>query len=152
MAIMTHEYTLKGGAPYAIVLSFLAGCIELLAGLFNLGNWFQWSVITVTEIKICINLNYFSLGWMMDFISGPVISGFCSAAAIITITSQIKTLLVFTFRGSSFAKVMPGIFEHWREIRPFDTLLGLACVLLLLFLKVLFRKITIRLKLILFFF
>ena len=87
----------------------------------------------------------------MDFISGPVISGFCSAAAIITITSQIKTLLGLTFRGSSFAKVMPGIFEHWREIRPFDTLLGLACVLLLLFLKVLFRKITIRLKLILFF-
>lgn len=38
MAIMTHEYTLKGGAPYAIVLSFLAGCLELLAGLFNLGN------------------------------------------------------------------------------------------------------------------
>lgn len=38
MAIMTHEYTMKGGAPYAIVLSFLAGCIELLAGLFNLGD------------------------------------------------------------------------------------------------------------------
>jgi len=96
--------------------------------------------MTTTEIKICINLNLFSLGWMMDFISGPVISAFCSAAAIITITSQIKTLLGLTFRGSSFAKVMPGIFEHWREIRPFDTLLGLACVLLLLFLKVLFRK------------
>lgn len=37
MAIMTHEYTLKGGAPYAIILSFLAGCIELLAGLLNFG-------------------------------------------------------------------------------------------------------------------
>ena len=38
MAIMTHEYTVKGGAPYAIVLSFLAGCLELLAGLFNFGE------------------------------------------------------------------------------------------------------------------
>lgn len=38
MAIMTHEYTLKGGAPYAIVLSFLAGCLELMAGLLNLGT------------------------------------------------------------------------------------------------------------------
>lgn len=37
MAIMTREYTAKGGIPYAIVLSFLAGCLELLAGLFNLG-------------------------------------------------------------------------------------------------------------------
>lgn len=38
MAIMTHEYAVKGGAPYAIVLSFLAGCIELMAGLLNLGK------------------------------------------------------------------------------------------------------------------
>jgi sodium-independent sulfate anion transporter 11 len=43
MAIMTHEYTLKGGAPYAIVLSFLAGCIELLAGLLNLGKSLQFA-------------------------------------------------------------------------------------------------------------
>lgn len=79
----------------------------------------------------------------MDFISGPVISGFCSAAAVITITSQIKTLLGLSFRGSSFAKVVPGIFKHWQEIRPFDTILGLTCVLLLLFLKVIKKKTAI---------
>lgn len=38
MALMTHQYVQLGGAPYAIVLSFLAGCIELLAGLLNLGT------------------------------------------------------------------------------------------------------------------
>ena len=37
MAIMTLEYAHKGGAPYAIILSFLAGCVELVAGLLNLG-------------------------------------------------------------------------------------------------------------------
>lgn len=37
MAIMTQAYTIKGGAPYAIMLSFLAGCFEFLAGLLNLG-------------------------------------------------------------------------------------------------------------------
>lgn len=38
MALMTHQYVLKGGAQYAIVLSFLAGCFELLAGILNLGK------------------------------------------------------------------------------------------------------------------
>lgn len=38
MALMTHQYVQIGGAPYAIILSFLAGCIELLAGLLNLGE------------------------------------------------------------------------------------------------------------------
>jgi sodium-independent sulfate anion transporter 11 len=37
MALMTHQYVQLGGAPYAIILSFVSGCIELLAGLLNLG-------------------------------------------------------------------------------------------------------------------
>ena len=37
MAIMAREYVDKGGIQYAIMLSFLAGCVELTAGLLNLG-------------------------------------------------------------------------------------------------------------------
>jgi sodium-independent sulfate anion transporter 11 len=38
MALMAYEYVQKGGPGYAIVLSFLAGCLELIAGLLNLGT------------------------------------------------------------------------------------------------------------------
>ena len=38
MALMTHQYVQLGGPQYAIVLSFLSGCLELLAGLLNLGT------------------------------------------------------------------------------------------------------------------
>lgn len=110
MAIMTHEYAVKGGAPYAIVLSFLAGCIELMAGLLN-------------------------LGWIMEFISGPVISGFCSAAAVTVITAQFKTLLGLKFPGSSFAKVFSGIFTNWKDISLWDTVLGFSFIFFLLLLK-----------------
>lgn len=110
---MTQAYTQIGGAPYAIILSFLAGCFELLAGLLN-------------------------LGFLMEFISGPVISGFVSAAATITILSQLKTILGLKFRGSAFTQVVPGIFTHWRSIRPWDTILGLSFILFLQLLKVSF--------------
>ena len=34
----SYEYVQKGGPGYAIFLSFLAGCVELFAGLLNLGK------------------------------------------------------------------------------------------------------------------
>lgn len=108
---MTQAYTQKGGVPYAIVLSFLAGCVELLAGLLN-------------------------LGFLMEFISGPVISGFVSAAATICIFAQLKSVLGLKFKGSSFTQVVPGIVTHWNEIRLWDTLLGLAFIAFLQILKV----------------
>lgn len=72
----------------------------------------------------------------MDFISGPVISGFCSAAATTVIVAQFKTLLGLKFPGSSFAKVFPGIFINWRDISLWNTILGLSFIIFLLLLKV----------------
>lgn len=133
MAIMTHEYTLKGGAPYAIVLSFLAGCLELMAGLLNFGIL---TARTWGSGRSRVHFVLSCLGWVMEFISGPVISGFCSAAATTVITAQFKTLLGLQFPGSSFAKVFPGIFVNWMNIRLWDTILGLCFIIFLLVLKV----------------
>lgn len=76
-------------------------------------------------------------GFVMDFISGPVIFGFCSAAATTVIFSQIKILLGLKFRGSAFVTVISGIFTNWQAIRLWDAGLGLAFIVLLLLLKVL---------------
>lgn len=73
----------------------------------------------------------------MEFISGPVIFGFCSAAATTVIFSQIKILLGLKFRGSAFLTVISGIFTNWQSIRLWDAGLGLAFIVLLLLLKVL---------------
>ncbi|KAG1691522.1 Sodium-independent sulfate anion transporter [Nymphon striatum] len=65
MSLLTSEYVEKGGANYAIVLCFLSGCVQLLMGALN-------------------------LGFLVTFISSPVISAFTSAAAIIIAASQLK--------------------------------------------------------------
>ena len=38
MALMTFNYANEGGPAYACLLSLLAGVIELIAGLLNLGR------------------------------------------------------------------------------------------------------------------
>ena len=109
---MTQEYSQIGGVPYAIMLSFMAGSFELLAGLLN-------------------------LGFLMDFISGPVITAFAAAAATTVILSQFKVLLGLTFKGSNFLQVVPGIFINWRDIKPWDAILGLSFITFIELLKVL---------------
>jgi len=39
MSLMTQTYVIKGGPAYAILLGFLSGCVELAAGLLNLGKF-----------------------------------------------------------------------------------------------------------------
>ena len=38
MSLMTLPYVALGGPAYAILLAFLSGCVELLAGFLNLGK------------------------------------------------------------------------------------------------------------------
>ena len=74
----------------------------------------------------------------MDFISGPVVSGFCSAAAITVVFSQLKTVLGLTFKGSSFIKVLPSLFTNYRDVKLWDSIFGFSFIIILILLKVIF--------------
>lgn len=113
MSLMTQTYVLKGGPAYAVLLGFLSGCVELAAGLLN-------------------------LGFVVDFISTPVISGFCSAAALTVASTQMKGLLGIKFKGSHFVDIWVGVFSHLSEINPGDAGLGFTAIVVLL----LMRKMT----------
>ena len=98
---------------------------------------------------------------MVDFISAPVISGFCSAAAltgkikiskissenlielyiinVIVASTQAKSLFGLKFEGSSFIEIWTGVFTHLDKIRAADAGLGVGAIVVLL----LMRKMTL---------
>jgi len=76
------------------------------------------------------------LGFLLDFISGPVSVGFTSAAAIIIATSQVKDILGLKVSGTKFVQVWHNIFEHIGETRRWDTALGIVCIIILLLFRV----------------
>ena len=45
IAIMVQSYAVNYGPEYVIVLSFLSGCFELIAGLLNLGLFLKPNLI-----------------------------------------------------------------------------------------------------------
>src|SRR6218665_3323626 len=64
LAMIVLPYAMIGGPQYSILLAFLSGVLQLIAGILN-------------------------LGFVVDFISFPVISAFSLAAAITITCSQL---------------------------------------------------------------
>nr|XP_022916923.1 sodium-independent sulfate anion transporter-like isoform X2 [Onthophagus taurus] len=105
--ILTRENLNGLGLDGAVLLCFLSGCIELLMGILQ-------------------------LGFLIDFISGPVSTGFTSAAAIIIATSQIKDLLGIRISSGKFIEVWKAVFNQISETNIYDAILGVSCILTIL--------------------
>ncbi|XP_068989765.1 sodium-independent sulfate anion transporter isoform X3 [Neodiprion pinetum] len=110
MALMVQSSVTKYGADGAVLMCFLSGCIIFLLGILH-------------------------MGFLVNFISMPVISGFTNAAAVTIGSSQLKSLLGITVSGSGFVESIVGVFENITDTSLWDTLLGVVSILLLVGLK-----------------
>ncbi|ROT99704.1 sulfate permease [Marinobacter sp. R17] len=72
------------------------------------------------------------LGFMANFISHPVISGFISGSALIIILSQVGTLLGIPTEGSTLPALLRSIGEHVGRFNDPTAILGIGSVLFLL--------------------
>ncbi|PSN36843.1 Sodium-independent sulfate anion transporter [Blattella germanica] len=109
---VSHLDNVNKRAPYAVLLCFLVGCVELLMGILG-------------------------LGFVIDFISGPVSSGFTSAVALIIVTSQVKDVLGIEASGSTFVRNWDSLFRAMDNTRLWDTVLGVTCIIVLLLMRLL---------------
>ncbi|CAG9767314.1 unnamed protein product [Ceutorhynchus assimilis] len=110
LSLLTFQYTNNvsfGNVRAAIMLTFFAGILELLCGILH-------------------------LGFLVDFVSTPVVSAFTSAGAITIACSQIKNLFGLKYNAESFIAVWKQFFWHIEEVRLWDTLLGFCCIVVLL--------------------
>ena len=91
-----------------VVLALMVGAIQLLLGILR-------------------------MGFLVNFLSKPVISGFTSAAAIIIILSQLKHLLGISVENSNkIYETVLNIFHKLSEINLFDFGLGIVGIGLLI--------------------
>jgi SulP family sulfate permease len=102
---------------YAIVLALMVGVIQFLLGLFR-------------------------LGFLVNFLSHPVISGFTSAAALIIGLSQLQHLIgVKIPRSHHVHEILFEAFKALPDINGITVLLGLTGIALILIMKKYFKSI-----------
>lgn len=101
----------------AILLAFLMGTIQLLLGFFR-------------------------MGFIVSFLSKPVISGFTSAAAIIIGLSQLKNLIGLSLpQSNQLHKVILALIELKEPIHLITVIISTVSILFIVFIKKWNRKI-----------
>ncbi|XP_062826880.1 sodium-independent sulfate anion transporter isoform X1 [Anolis carolinensis] len=105
MSLLVSSYAFHD-PTYAVLLAFLSGCIQLAMGLLH-------------------------LGFLLDFISHPVIKGFTSAAAVTIGFGQVKTLLGLQNIPQEFVLQVYYTFCRIGETRIWDAMLGVFCLIFL---------------------
>jgi SulP family sulfate permease len=95
-------------------------------------------VLSLMVGVIQLFLGFLRLGFLVNFFSHAVISGFTSAAAVLIILSQIKHLFGVTLTGGGHSTVLLlwEIFRHLGEINVITLVIGISSIAVL----VLFRK------------
>lgn len=87
-------------------------------------------------------LGAFRLGFLVNFLSHPVISGFTSAAALIIGLSQLKHLLGFDIPRSNFVhEIIVGAIRGLDQIHVPTLMLGIAGISIILLIKKLNKSI-----------
>ena len=108
-ALLANQYSLvdKKRPEIPAMLTFFSGLILLAIGLFK-------------------------LGFVVRFISTPVISGFVSSAAIIIVVNQLHDLFGLRKHAKTFIGKLTDFFENIVRTKPGDAALGLTCLVLLI--------------------
>ncbi|MCR6637137.1 SulP family inorganic anion transporter [Devosia sp.] len=103
----------EGTADYAsaaIVLAMLSGVMLTLMGLFR-------------------------LGFVANFLSHPVISGFITASGMIIATSQLGGLLGIKAEGHALPELLVSIIENFEDINLYTVAVGTVALALLLWIR-----------------
>jgi len=90
--------------------------------------------LMVGVIQFCLGL--FRAGFIVNFLSHAVISGFTSAAAILILLSQLHHLFgIPSFGGHSAMTVLKGVIQGMGGVHPATLGIGLASIVILVIFK-----------------
>lgn len=110
MSIITVSYTYDQPVEYVIIMTFVCGAVEFFMGVFK-------------------------LGFIVDFISAPVVSSFSTSTSLIIIGAQLKNLLGISFSAKNFPISILKLFQNISKVRVGDAAVGAFSIIFLQFLK-----------------
>jgi SulP family sulfate permease len=115
--------------------------------LIKYHNKFKIIVLTILKIALCrsiaflagiimFSLGLFKFGFLVNFLSKPVLSGYTSASALIIAISQLKFFFGVPATNSPLLHVLVGeVFSHLPDTNGYAFLFGSVSLLVLLMFK-----------------
>jgi len=130
-ALLGSSRTLSVG-PVAIISLMTA---TSLGGVVELGiTDYLTAAITLALMSgvFLIVMGLLKFGFITNFLSHSVISGFISASGIIIALSQMKHLLAIDMHGDTLLELVPSFFDNLSQTHLITLILGVAVIIFLL--------------------
>lgn len=80
-------------------------------------------------------MGLFRMGFISNFLSYPVVSGFVTASAVLIAVSQFKTVLGIETHGSTLLELLPQLYEKLPELHGPTALLGSTAIIFLILMR-----------------
>jgi SulP family sulfate permease len=111
-AAISEQGALSGASPWAIAitLAFLSGALLLVMGVLK-------------------------LGFLANFLSHPVISGFISASGLLIAASQLKTILGVRAEGQHFFEILSALAHQIPQTHLLTLSIGVSTIILLFWVR-----------------
>ncbi|WP_201740423.1 SulP family inorganic anion transporter [Leeuwenhoekiella aestuarii] len=133
-AIMGTSRQLAIG-PVAMDSLLIASGLGALA-ITGINEYISMAIFLALFIGVIqVLLGFLKMGFLVNFLSKPVISGFTSAAALIIGISQLKHLLGITVTSNKTLQIFQQTFNQLDAINPMALLVGLSGIGMMLLVK-----------------
>ncbi|KAL4707527.1 hypothetical protein ACJJTC_000279 [Scirpophaga incertulas] len=145
IAGLPPQHGLYGSFLGCFIYIVLGGCRAVPAGPTAIASLLTWQVaegvvekavlLTLLSGLVELLMGALGLGFLINFVSGPVSSGFTSAVALMIATSQVKDLFAISVTGTTFLQQWISIFKNIHNASLWDPVLGFICIALLLIMR-----------------
>jgi SulP family sulfate permease len=121
--------------PVAMDSLLVAAGVGMMAQQGSDQYWGLAMLLALMVGVIQFIMGVFKMGFLVNFLSQPLINGFTSAAAIIIALSQLKHLLGIEIEGSQRVYlVIQRIFDQIANINSITLVLGVCCIIFIILL------------------
>ncbi|MGG5886458.1 SulP family inorganic anion transporter [Falsiroseomonas sp. HC035] len=145
-AIFGTSRTLAVG-PVAVVSLMTAAAIAPIAAQGTAAYLAAAVTLAFLSGLILVGMAVLRLGFLANFLSHPVISGFITASGLLIAASQLKHILGITVEGDTLPHIAQGVFGQIGATNPFTALIGVTAVGFLFWVRKRLKPSLIRLGL-----
>ena len=121
--------------PVAVVSLMTAAALGNIAGQGTMGYAVAALTLAFLSGAILLAMGVFKLGFLANFLSHPVISGFITASGVIIAASQIKHILGISASGENLLELLHSIFTHLGDTNWITVIIGVSATAFLFWVR-----------------
>ena len=119
--------------PVAVISLMTASALADVSARHGVSAAEAAALLALLSGAILALLGVLRMGWIANFLSHSVISGFVSASAVLIALGQLRHLLGIEAGGRTLVELLPSLFMHAGAVHGWTLLLGGAALALLVF-------------------